>query len=190
MEDERLRNLPPKRNASEFEAAVARPSKFRKKSESKSYNYDRVTAIDWHTGETPLFAWLNQSAMPAIIPNEALHEDLNMLEDGNLIYQEKKEIEVYKYVHVAPPLEPKTRHQLSASPELGLDLELGAQIYYRNIMDRFPALPVFLARRFANANLSRAKKITGRPHQELSYNCTHPDCHTKTAKYATMSEWK
>ena len=64
----KLANLPSKRSASEFSAAVSRPAKVRKKCDNKRYNYGSVTAIDWNYGISPLDAWLNQSALPSILP--------------------------------------------------------------------------------------------------------------------------
>lgn len=62
-----------KRGASEFEAAVDRPARVRKKRESKDFNYQAVTAIDWNSGACPLDAWLNQSAVPSIVPVIGTH---------------------------------------------------------------------------------------------------------------------
>ena len=45
-ESTQLANLPPKRNASEFEAAVSRPAKIRKKGKSKEFNYQTLTVMD------------------------------------------------------------------------------------------------------------------------------------------------
>ncbi|KAL9034320.1 MAG: hypothetical protein Q9214_007096, partial [Letrouitia sp. 1 TL-2023] len=125
-ENEHLRNLPPKRSASEFAAAVDRPAEVRKKSESQAYNYESITAIDWHTGETPLSAWLNQSAVPASVPAEKQHEYSSITTKDELLHQEKREIEVFKYIHIAPPSEPTDDPRLSKTLEHGSDLELDA----------------------------------------------------------------
>jgi hypothetical protein len=39
------------------------------------------------------------------------------------------------------------------------DIIFGAQIWYRNIVDRFPTIPRYLARRLAEANLRRAERL-------------------------------
>ena len=149
----------PKRTASDFEAVVNRPAKIRKNSPEEEYKGGAVTAMDWNAGESPLSAWLNQSAIPSIVPT------LNDLQDqtaGTLgldpLEREMKEIEVFRNVHLATAPEPA--HQIPASTlDNILNLELGAQIYYRNIVDRYPLLPVYLAQRLAIANNGRAERL-------------------------------
>ena len=151
-----LRDLPPKRNASEFEAAVDRPAKARRVSESKDFNYRAVTAMDWNSGASPLDAWLNQSAMPLASP-EPLQEQKP--QDQNLAAVEAEEINTFRNVHIAEASRP-TSHK--ASPDVAneiADLDLQIQIYYRNIMDRYPILPNYLARRLAVANHRRAERL-------------------------------
>ena len=160
-EDEQLSKLPPKRSASEFEAGVDRPAKARKKSESRTFNYENVTAMDWNAGESPMMAWVNQSAVPAAIaiPLDTSQRGPPISKDEELLQQEKKEIEIFKNVHVSHALAPASNAKFAASLECGSDLDFGAQIYYRNIIDRYPILPPYLARRFAIANHHRAERL-------------------------------
>lgn len=59
-----------------------------------------------------------------------------------------------------PPLQNlPLRLGLSSGTDHKSGLELPAQIYYRNIEDRYPSLPPFLTRRLAIANLNRAERL-------------------------------
>ena len=158
-EDEKLSKLPPKRSASEFEAGIDRPAKARKKSECRTFNYENVTAMDWNAGESPMMAWVNQSAVPAAIPIDTSKTDPSVSKDEELLEQEKQEIEIFKNVHVTDALVPAHSAKFAAGHECRLDLDLGAQIYYRNIVDRYPLLPPYLARRLAIANHNRAERL-------------------------------
>lgn len=158
-EDEQLSKLPPKRSASEFEAGVDRPAKTRKKSESQTYNYDTLTAMDWNAGQSPIMAWVNQSAVPAMIPRDTSQTNQLVSKDEELLQREKKEIEIFKNVHISDAVAPANNTQHTASLDCGPDLEFGAQIYHRNIVDRYPLLPPYLARRLAIANRTRAERL-------------------------------
>ena len=173
-EADKLANLPPKRSASEFYAAVGRPAKVRKNSDSKDFNYKSLTTVDWNNGSSPLDAWLNQSAIPSTIEDHS--EYLPDPSDERNIARETEEIKVFRNVHIAidsenPGFNPTFLENVS-------DLDLEAQMYYRKIMDndKYPKLPIFLARRLAIANHSRAErlrhiksKIT-EPHSDSSIN--------------------
>ena len=158
-EEEKLSKLPAKRSALEFEAGVDRPAKARKKSESRTYNYENITAMDWNAGESPMMAWVNQSAVPAAIPLGVSSTDPPVSKDEELLQQERKEIEIFKNVHVSDALAPANNAKFAANLECGSDLDFGVQIYHRNIVDRYPLLPPYLARRLAIANHSRAERL-------------------------------
>ena len=98
-ESAQLANLPPKRNASEFEAAVDRPAKVRKRRERKAFNYEAVTAMDWNSGASPLEVWLNQSAVPSTAAALDLPDPGGSKE--KFIAQEIEEIKVFRNVHLA-----------------------------------------------------------------------------------------
>ncbi|KAL9117662.1 MAG: hypothetical protein Q9187_005799 [Circinaria calcarea] len=143
-ESTQLANLPPKRNASEFEAAVDRPAKVRKGGESKAFNYAAVTAMDWNSGASPLDAWLNQSAIPSTAV--ALQPSDPDNSEKELVDREVKEIKVFRNVHVAMAPSPK-------EDETDLD------DYYRDIRDRYPLLSTTRALRLAEANYRRFQRL-------------------------------
>lgn len=153
-ESTQLANPAPKRTASEFEAVVDRPAKVRRRGESKAFNYEAVTAMDWNSGASPLDAWLNQSAVPSTVA--ALEPPSPGDSEKDLVAQEVEEIKVFRNVHVA--MAPSPKEDEAAVGELE-GLELSAQIYYRNIRDRYPLLPTFLARRLAQANYERYERL-------------------------------
>lgn len=162
--------LPPKRNASEFQAAVDRPAKVRKKEESKAFNYGTVTAIDWNSGASPLDAWLNQSAVPStVVPQGPDQGDESFA-------QEAEEIKVFRHVHLT--IKPESKNGGSVVDEVN-GLDLAAQIYYRNIRDRYPLLPVYLARRLGQANHERSeslrsKRFESKPPNEVAVEAPIP----------------
>ena len=153
-ESTQLANLPPKRNASDFKSVVNRLAKTSEKDQSKEFNYETLTVMDWNSGASPLDAWLNQSAVPSTTP--ALDHQENVSPESDLLAQEVEEIKVFRNVHMA--IAPSPEHDdPPLEPVEGLDF--GARIYYRNIMDRFPVLPKYLARRLAQANCDRAERL-------------------------------
>jgi len=147
-------NLPSKRTLSDFEAAVDHPAKVRKKGESKGFSYQSVTAMDWNSGSSPLEAWLNQSAVPAATSVAAQYSPVNA--EKAMVAQEIGEMKVFRNVHMTKEQTPMKSSQGLVDME---ELELGAQIYYRNIVDRYPLLPAYLARRLAQANHDRAERL-------------------------------
>ena len=153
-ESTQLANLPPKRNASDFKSVVNRLAKKSEEDQSKEFNYETLTVMDWNSGASPLDAWLNQSAVPSTTP--ALDHQEIVGSESDLLAQEVEEIKVFRNVHMA--IAPSPEHnERPLEPVEGLDF--GAQIYYRNIMDRFPVLPRYLARRLAQANCDRAERL-------------------------------
>ena len=110
--------------------------------------------MDWNSGASPLDAWLNQSAIPSTTPALDHQETVDL--ESDLLALETEEIKVFRNVHMA--IAPSPEHNdRPLEPVEGL--EFGAQIYYRNIMDRFPILPKYLARRLAQANCHRAERL-------------------------------
>ncbi|KAL8786407.1 MAG: hypothetical protein Q9213_002823 [Squamulea squamosa] len=129
--------------------------------------------MDWNAGPTPLDAWLNQSAIPA--PRGSTNIDRHVDEPTNQNYDdaEATDVEIFRRVHIASDTEadiPPPRPSFAA--EVG-GLELGAQIYFRNITDRYPSLPTYLAIRLAKANQDRSQRLqTKRDYHALIYG-TH-----------------
>lgn len=180
-------------NAAIFEEAVDGPAKIRKKGESKTYNYQAVTAMDWNSGVSPLDAWLNQSAIPYTAPTVDLQEEKRRSRKDS-VAQEIEEIKVFRNVHMAIAPEPANGQHLVAIDAIA-ELEVDTQIYYRIIVDRYPDLPSHLALRLARANRDRAErlrqqKIRGQTSQVSSDldgedyhgNSTSPARQTMTAK--------
>ena len=153
-ESTQLANLPPKRNASEFKAVVDHLALKNEKDQSKEFNYETLTVMDWNSGASPLDAWLNQSAIPSTTP-ASNHQEI-LTSESDLLAQEAEELKVFRNVHMAIAPDPENNDP-PHEPVEGLDF--GAQIYYRNIMDRFPVLPKYLARRLAQANCVRAERL-------------------------------
>lgn len=154
-----LSNLPPKRSASEFDAAVNRPAKVRRKKESKEFDHERVTTIDWNSGATPLDAWLNQSAVPSIMPLPQTQRNQSGSSNDDLAAKELEDLKVFRTIHIERIEEPKSLGT-RGNPVIDLTiLEPRAQIYLRNILDRYPLLPSYLALRLAKANCARAKLL-------------------------------
>ena len=195
-EDVQLTKLPPKRSALEFDAGADRPTKVRKNSKSRTFNFDNIdafdwnagelpmmastfdyeniTAMDWNAGESPMMAWVNQSAVPAVVPPDTSSANSPFNEEEKLLQQEEKEIEIFKNVYISDTsVLPATKNKFAASIEAGSDLDFGAKIYYRNIIDRYPLLPPYLARRLAVANHSRAERLQQSRHRnETKRNIT------------------
>ena len=153
-ESSHLAGLPPKRNASEFKAVVDRLATTNEKDQGKEFNYEALTVMDWNSGTSPLDAWLNQSAVPST--NPILGHDGSLDLESDLLALETEELNVFRNVHIARAPSPE-RNDPSLEAVEGLDFS--AQIYYRNIMDRFPAIPKYLARRLAQANFDRAERL-------------------------------
>lgn len=117
---------------------------------------DALPIIDWHSGPTPMDAWLNQSAirMETGIVQEI---DDDQLQESKILEQEKRDIELLRKVHLAA--EP-------AGPDIGRleddaydGLEESAKPFLRKILDKFPLIKPFLARRLAESSLSRDRRL-------------------------------
>ena len=108
----------------------------------------------------PLSAWLARSALPSVVPMRGHPLDHNAGIEVDTVKEEIREIEVFRNVHLASDPEIYGHATEISSIENPLDLELPSQIYYRNIVDRYPLLPTYLARRLAEANRSRAERLS------------------------------
>ncbi len=102
-------------------------------------------------------AWLNSSAVPdhGIEPQSPASDTFKA--EADQFRQERKDIEALKRVHfvsIFPETQPlkNTVKDYQAMP-------LNTQIYVRMFVDRFPQMPPFLARRFANANVARSSRL-------------------------------
>ena len=130
------------------------------KIETNPENEEASTYTDTNAGATPLSAWLTQSALPSVMPMRSHPLDQNPGTEVDLVKEEIREIEVFPNVHLASDPEIGVHTTDSTKPEDVSDLKLSSQIYYRNIVDRYPLLPTYLARRLAEANSNRADKLS------------------------------
>ncbi len=140
------------------EVGFDRPAEIYEDDSATDNNQNIITAIDWNAGESPLSAWLNQSAIPSTTHAPAdLEDHAANTDEKDSFNEEIMEIEVFRNVHMATAPEPTNMPTMGNQD--ASDLELDAQIYYRNIVDRYPLLPVYLARRLAVANHNRAQRL-------------------------------
>ena len=179
QEDNRLSNLQltSKRSGAALEERIDSPAKVCKEVEStQAYS---VTAMDWNSGASYLDAWLNQSAIPAAAPaiKEQQEEGKNSLNASNCstAAQEMEEIEVFRNVHISPATEPVIDVRYLESVDELANSELDTQIYYRNIADRYPELPSYLALRLARANRGRAERLRQSKADRDILHRSHPD---------------
>ena len=124
-----------------------------------SGNGNHLPAIDWNNGDNPLDAWLSQSAIPVASPVAEEVEPF-LLASKDLGRQiEEQEIGFYRRVHISDETLPENTEPNSVDIKEQDELPFGAQIYFRNIIDKFPSIPSYLASRFARANLRRAERL-------------------------------
>ena len=118
--------------------------------------------VDEHAEDNPLSTWLAQSALPSVIQVGSHPLDQIARTEVDPVEEEIREIEIFRTVHLT--LGPQINGNTKDTPKIDavLDLELPSQIYYRNIVDRYPLLPTYLARRLAEANSSRAERLSRR----------------------------
>ena len=113
--------------------------------------------MDWNSGVSPLDAWLNQSAIPYTAPTVDLQEEKRRSRKDS-VAQEIEEIKIFRNVHMAIAPAPANGQHPVAIDAIA-ELEVDTQIYYRNIVDRYPDLPSYLALRLARANRDRAERL-------------------------------
>ena len=122
----------------------------------KKQRQEGLTAMDWNSGGTPIDAWLNQSAMPcnsALIPSPEVDRAVRNKEARE---QEENELAFYRKIHITAA---ETASPLADPLDHDGELPLGGKVYYRNIIDKFPLIPRYLARRLAEANVKRAERL-------------------------------
>ena len=161
-ENANLTGIPPKCGLAELEAQFDRSAKIRKQGKSQDCNHHAIAALDWNNGASPLDAWLNQSALPST--NLSSQHFTAEIVKKDPVALEEDEIKVFRNVHIgisqgssAPEVAPVTESLSS--------MELDTQIFYRNIMDRYPLLSSHLAHRLARANHDRATRLRLRRHR-------------------------
>ena len=120
----------------------------------------KLSTIDWNSGHSGLAAWLNSSALPSNDSSMEGSSDPLQVEMEQML-REHKDIEALKRVHLTsavPETEP-LRDKLQDYQHMPLDV----QVHVRKIVDRFPQLPAYLAKRFASSNAARRKRLQKDP---------------------------
>jgi hypothetical protein len=111
------------------------------------------------THEPPIMSWLSQTVQPKD-PESAL--ELSNAADAEvkeLKERDAKDLEIFRNVQITIPVEAEASRLIE---EGGGGLDDGARIYYRNILDRYPQMAHYLARRLAMSNWQRQKRLTAK----------------------------
>lgn len=121
-------------------------------------SWDGLMPEDYEPSPSPLFTWLEQTESPSGSLVLGTEHPPNANSD-HIRELEVKELEVFRNVHVSASA------KQTEAPNTVLELynvevlDHGSRIYFRNILDKFPNLPLYLARRLAEANRKRAERI-------------------------------
>jgi hypothetical protein len=116
----------------------------------------KLASIDWNSGSSAMAARLNTSALPSTdLLSNGDNDPVKAEVDQQR--QERKDLEALKRVHFtsSAPGTPPLRDRVKEYKEMPLD----AQVHVRKVVDRFPNLAAYLAKRFANSNVSRMKRL-------------------------------
>lgn len=117
------------------------------------------TSTQW--SPTPLENWLICVQNP---PNPA---DNTSIESKSINPEKNEQTEIELFQNVSLTLEPRPDFEIPRDPSKSKsakvqgaeDLEFAARIYYRNILDRYPSIPLYLAKRLATRNLARIERL-------------------------------
>lgn len=129
---------------------------YSKKPKNNSLN-PQLPSIDWNSGTSGMAAWLNSSAIPDHGIETQFPASDTYKAESDQFRQARKDIEALKRVQFVSTV-PKTQPLKDTVKEYQA-MALNAQIYVRKIIDRFPKIAPFLARRFANANVGRLSRL-------------------------------
>lgn len=112
--------------------------------------------------QPPLLSWLAQTEPPEnpTVIQSQLQEKKMRQEHAKA--QEKEDIELFRNIHVVASEREEDEPAAHTRPPISgeNELEFAARIYYRNIIDRYPAIQHYLARRLAEANSYRAQRLS------------------------------
>lgn len=143
-EEDQLSRLPPKRERAEFQAALEGQ---KKKHYNYGYNHRDVTAMDWNAGESPLSAWLNQSAVPSTPPvtrsSKSVYQNPESLVQDQ-VREEREEVEHFKNIKIRSEEEAQERRTLPDAQQQIAALESGMRISCRDIEEKYPKLPHYM----------------------------------------------
>ena len=114
-----------------------------------------LPTMDWKSGPSAMMAWLNSSALPSTGDHPPSIEETQVRDDDEV--DEEEDLETLRRVCIARSM-PAARHYLDAPEYSGM--EGPAIIYLRKILDMFPKLPPFMARRLAQRNRDWMQKMS------------------------------
>ncbi len=118
-----------------------------------------IPSIDWNSGENAMEAWLNASAMrgnePVLEPSdEAFKRETEQLQ------QEMEAVKDLKRIHFIATA-PETQPLQDVMKDFQ-NQPLMVQVHAKKILDRYPVMPAFLAKRLANSNVRREQRLRER----------------------------
>lgn len=102
---------------------------------------------------TPLDLWLDQLTTPPMLDYCTGTETKT---DGE---NENEALECFRYVHIEKAYDELSINSEPKNTRNLREVEFNARIYYRNIRDKYPDIPEYLARRLAKANENRADRL-------------------------------
>jgi hypothetical protein len=126
---------------------------------SSPQGYQSEALPETQSEPTQLLNWLERTVR--VDQPTAIHKRLLIKEDlrNEAISQETQVIEVLRNVLIASaPQDDKIKPDSQDEYDAEI-IPFGARIYYRNLLDRFPKAPKYLARRLAEANWERANRL-------------------------------
>ncbi|KAK5197190.1 hypothetical protein LTR72_000415 [Exophiala xenobiotica] len=112
--------------------------------------------------EPPIMSWLAQTVPPKNPESVREWREATETKQVELEEREAKDLEVFRNVQIVMPAEVAAPglDEPSAVHSEDHDLDVGARIFYRNILDRYPHIDRPLARRLAIGNWHRQKRLT------------------------------
>ena len=144
----------------QLDDATSETKEATKTGKGKTEKTDIASSSNWQDQDSPLITWLDQSSLSCVAPGSIHPFDQSEATAAKLLEQEAKEIEIFRNVHLTSSSEPTGSAKPVTHAEKPSSLELPVQIYYRNILDRYPLLPNYLIQRLAEANSVRAARLS------------------------------
>ncbi|EXJ84194.1 hypothetical protein A1O3_04861 [Capronia epimyces CBS 606.96] len=106
------------------------------------------------TGAAPIMRWLQDTSPPEQSTSLLERQREKDQAQQRALEQEANNLEAIRNVFISNAPCPPPDHELASE-----GMPFGARIYYRNIIDRYPDVPKYLARRLAEANWNRANRL-------------------------------
>lgn len=142
----------------------------RKRVESRMETNDHADrpSVPPYQPPPPIFSWLAQTVPPENPDSVREWREAEETQQQILKEREVKDLEVFRNVKIIVPSETEKLHSSSPtarSPDEN-KLEVGARVFYRNILDQYPLIDRSFARRLAKGNWERQKIISSK-HEEV-----------------------